>query len=163
MKTFNIKVTEYGIKKGDKVFPSHYTWQYCIHQRIPYIIIRPQIKYSNIDYDLLTIDNGIAFKKGYNFIEHWWKVYDDYVFTSSFPKSRIPRRLIGNITDNFTVFRKDQEAMVNKLLKEIEEFVNKYGEIDIKIKKRYDEIDNNNELSRQADKYFESLNKGNKK
>jgi hypothetical protein len=163
MKAFNIKVTEYGIAKGDKVVPPYYTWDYCTEKRIPHIIIRPKIKYSNIDYDLFTVDNGLLFKEGYSIIDHWWKIYEEYVDTASFPKERIPLRIIGTVTDNFTVFKKDQEIMVKRLLTEIEKFVNEYGIIDLKRKKYYDDIYKRNEISRQATKYFETLNKSNKK
>ncbi len=88
MKTFSIKVSEYGIKKGKKVYPTHYTWGYCSQKKIPYIIIRPKIKYSNIEYDLLTVDNGLAFKEGHDIIQHFWKIYEDYVNASSFPRWR---------------------------------------------------------------------------
>ena len=157
MNEFNVRVTEYGIKKGDVVFPSYYTWDYCTQKKIPYIIIRPKIKYSNIDYDLFTVDNGLVFIEGKSIIEHWWKIYEGYIDTSSFPENKIPKRILGVVTDNFTVFKKDQEAMVNKLLKEVERFINEYGEIDLDRKKYYDEIYERNELSRQADKYFETM------
>ena len=159
MKTFNLKVTEYGIKKGEKVFPSHYTWDYCTQKKIPYIIIHPKIKYSNIEYDLLTVDNGLAFIKGYSLIEYWWKIYEDYVDTSLFPKDKIPLRIIGSVYDNFTVFKKDQEKMANILLKELENFVNEYGVINIERKKYYDKIKKHNEMSEQREIYFKKLNK----
>jgi hypothetical protein len=163
MKAFDIKVIEYGIKKGEKVIPSHYTWDYCTQKSIPYIIIRPKIRYSNIDYDLLTVDNGLAFKKGFSLIDHWWKIYEDYVNTSSFPRNRIPLRIIGVVTDNFTVFKKDQEYIVNILLKEIERFVNEYGVIDVKRKKYFEEIRKHNEINDQREKYLETLSKINQK
>ncbi|MFZ4582666.1 MAG: hypothetical protein ACOYM7_08440 [Paludibacter sp.] len=154
MKAFNIKVTEYGLKKGETVYPSHYTWDYCIQKRIPYIIIRPKIRYSNIDYDLLTINKGLAFKNGISLIDHWWKLYEEYVNRTSFPRNRIPLRIIGVITDNFTVFKKDQETMVNILMKEIEKFVNDNGIIDVKRKRYYDNTKEANEIAKSRDMYF---------
>ena len=112
---------------------------------------------------MFTVDNGLLFKEGYSIIDHWWKIYEEYVDTASFPKERIPLRIIGTVTDNFTVFKKDQEIMVKRLLTEIEKFVNEYGIIDLKRKKYYDDIYKRNEISRQATKYFETLNKSNKK
>lgn len=162
MKTFNIKATEYAIKKGEKNFPSHYSWEYCIQKKIPYVIIRPKIKYSNIDYDLFTVDCGLAFKKGYSIIEHWQKVYEDYVDTSSFPKNKIPLRINGNVTNNFTVFKKDQEKMVNILLQEIEKFVNEYGEIDVERKKYFNQTKKSNEINSQREKYLEQKRIGTK-
>jgi len=159
MKIFNIKVTEYGIKKGEKVYPSHYTWDYCTQKRIPYIMIREKIKYSNIDYDLFTVDNGLLFKEGFSIIEHWWKIYEIYVNSSSLPKEKIPRRIIGSVTDNFTIFKKDQESMVNILMKEIEKFVNDYGIIDAKRKMYYDQIKKANEINERRKKYLEELSR----
>jgi hypothetical protein len=159
MKKFNIKVTEFGIKKGESIHPSHYTLDYCTQKKIPYIIVRPKTKYSNIDYDLITVDNGLAFKKGYSIIDHWWEIYEDYVSSSSFPRNKIPLRIIGVVTDNFTVFKKDQEIIVNMLLKEIEKFVNEYGVIDPKRKKYFEGIKKRNEINEQREKYLENISR----
>jgi hypothetical protein len=147
MKLFKIKVTEYGVKsKSKKITPPDYTWDYCIKKKIPYIIVKPRIKYSNIDYDMLTIDDGLDFTDGNSFVEHWCKVYEDYLVNSSFPQNMIPVRIIGEVTDNFTVFKKDEDIMVRLLMKEIEEYVNKYGIINSE-RKEYSRMAKDNSLN----------------
>ena len=163
MNTFNIKVSEYGIKIGENIFPSYYTWNYCNKKKIPYIIIRQKIKYSNIDYDLFTVDNGLAFKRGKSIIKYLWKIYQQYVVSASFPIDKMPLRIIGSVTDNFTVFKKDQEKMVNILMSEIEKYVNENGIINIKRKKYFDQINKLNEINYRREKYLEEISKkGNK-
>ena len=143
---YNIRVTEYGIKKKNgKIFPEHYDWDYCLKKKIPYIIVTPKIKYSLIDYDLFTVDNGLAFPENKKIIDYWWDIYEKYVEEVSFPKEKIPLRTIGEVTDYFTVFKKDQEVMVEKLMKEIEYFVNEYAILDIERKEYYEEIRKRNE------------------
>ena len=140
MGDFNIRVTEYGIKKGGNVIPSYYTWDYCIEKKIPYIIISPKIKYSKIDYDLLTVDTGLSFPEEYSLVSHCWNIYEEYINKNSFPKNKIPLRIIASVTDNIVVFKKDQERMVNLLMKEIEVFVNSYSIMDPERKSYYDDI-----------------------
>lgn len=67
MKTFDIKIKEYGIKIAKTIRPLHYKWDYCVENKIPYIIVCPKIKYSEIEYDLMTIDDGISFEKKISF------------------------------------------------------------------------------------------------
>ena len=138
MSNYDIKVTEYGIERGNKIYPSHYNWDYCVENKIPYIIIRPKIKYSNIDYDLFTVDTGLSFPENNKLIYYWWNIYEDYIKEVSFPKERIPLRIIGEVTNNFNVFKVDQERMVQRLMKEIESFVNKFALFDFERKTYYD-------------------------
>lgn len=130
MKPFEIKVTEYGVRSKNKLIsPVHYTWDYCIKRKIPYIIVKPKLRFTNIEYDMLTIDDGLDFTEGNSFVDHWCEVYEKYLVESTFPKNMISKRIIGVVCDNFTVFKKDQEKMIGLLMKEIEEYVNKYGMI----------------------------------
>jgi len=143
---YKIKVTEYGIEnKYRKIHPEYYSWDYCIEMKIPYIIITPRIKFSTISYDLFTVDNGLMFPDDNKLIDYWWKIYEEYVVDFSFPKSKIPNRIIGEVTDFFTVYKADQFYIIDKLLKEIEYFTNKYAILDYKRKKHFEEIRITNE------------------
>ena len=146
MKRYKIKITEYGIenKNGD-IYPEYYSWEYCLEKKIPYIIITPKIKYSKISYDLLPVDNGLMFPEDNKLIDHWWKMYEEYVDDVSFPKSRIPNRIIGEVTDFFVVYKVDQSYIIEKLMKELESFTNKYAFLDFKRKKYFEEIRITNE------------------
>ena len=56
-------------------------------------------------------------------------------------------RIMGVVTDNFTIFKKDQETMVNILMEEIEKFVNNYGIIDNKRKEYFEQAKKRNEIN----------------
>jgi hypothetical protein len=147
MRSFNIKVTEYGIKSRNKdISPAHFTWDYCIKKKIPYIIVKPKIRFTSIEYDMLTINDGIDFKEGNTFVDHWCEMYEDYLIESKFPKKMIPKRIIGVVCDNFTVFKKDQGKIIQSLMKELEEYVNEYGIIN-PVRKRYFRMTKNNSLT----------------
>jgi hypothetical protein len=146
MKT-NFTVNEYGIKKKNGlVYPEHYSWEYCMEKKIPYILIHPKIKYTRIEYDLFPVDNGLGFPKQNKLIDYWWGIYEKYMEDVSFPESKIPMRIIGEVTDFFIVYKTDQFRIVESLMKEIEYFTNKYAVLDFKRKKYYEEIRVINEL-----------------
>lgn len=146
MGQFNITVTEYGIKrKNREIYPRYYDWDYCVKNKIPYIIVEPKIKYSIIDYDLFTVDNGLAFPEKNKLIDYWWNIYEEYMNEVSFPKNKIPLRIIGEVTDACIVYKIDQDRIVKRLMKEIECFVNEYAVLDDERKKHYEEIRKHNE------------------
>jgi hypothetical protein len=146
MGDFNIKVTEYGIKKKNKkIYPEHYNWKYCVEKKIPYIIITPKIKYSNIDFDLFTVDNGLSFPDNHKFVDYWWNIYEEYIKEVSLPKKRIPLRIIGEVTDSFVIYKADQDRIIKRLMDEIESFTNRYAFLDKKRKEHFEEIRKHNE------------------
>ena len=83
MSTFNIKVTEYGIERGRKIQPEHYDWDYCVENKIPYIIVHPKIKYSVVEYNLMPIDNGVTFENERILADFWLEFYDNYVIEAN--------------------------------------------------------------------------------
>jgi hypothetical protein len=149
MGDFNIKVTEYGImKKNNEIYPEHYNWDYCVKKKIPYIIVNPQIKYSDIEYDLLPVDDGISFKKEDMLSDFFKNFYDKYITESNLPKNGI-KLIGGNRTMLFEIFKKDQNNIIAIVMLKLEEYINKYGIIDPEIKEYY--------------KYTREANKKNKK
>ena len=48
------------IKKGDAV-KANYWFDYCEKNKIPYVVIKNKIKYSNIEYDFITNIENSAF------------------------------------------------------------------------------------------------------
>lgn len=155
MSTFNIKVTEYGIKRNNKVQPEHYTWDYCVKKRIPYITVKPKIKYSAIDYDLITIDDGISFENESILADFWSKYYDNYIINARLPKDKI-KGTIGARVGWFNVRREDEVEIVSLIMSKIEEYVNLYGIINPETKAYYEQSKESQQIARERGEYLES-------
>jgi len=122
---------EYAIQKRKTIVPVYYTWDYCIKNKIPYVVVSPKNKYSSVSYDLLSIHKGLTFDNENSFIDHMLNIYNDYINLSSFPIDK-KKFIGGRLNGFFIVFKEDQEKIAILLLDEIEKHINKYGKIDQK-------------------------------
>lgn len=156
MSTFNIKVTEYGIKRNNKVQPEHYTWDYCVENKIPYIIVHPKIKYSLVEYEIMTIDNGLTFENERILADFWVEYYDNYVTEAKLPNDKI--KYIGGARNaQFNIRRDDEDKIISLIMSKIEEYVNLYGIIKPETKAYYDKLKISQEIARETDEYFRKL------
>ncbi len=126
MSTFNIKVTEYGFKRGRIVKPEHYNWDYCVNNQIPYIYIEPGTKYSIIDYDLMPIDDGISFEPETLLSDYMEDYYKDYIRKSNLPENKVYSPINSRLA-SFRIFKGDQIEAIQFVMSKIEEFVNNHG------------------------------------
>lgn len=149
MKIINSKV-EYAIYNMDLVTPTYYNWQYCCQKNIPFIEVKPRKKYTRISYDLMSISKGLQFKNS-SFLDQWLPIYDQYRTENSIPL-KIATFVGGELNGTFTILKKDQEAIIDLLIREIKNHVNKLGYINPERVKYYGEIEQLNNLAKMSTK-----------
>jgi len=134
----NPNLIRLAIKKGDKYLPEEYTWDYCIANKIPQILVDPKVKYATVSCDLMSIDFGLVFPDGKSFINEWEIYYNVYCDRHGIPDNKYSL-IGGSINLGFTILKKDLITVVQSLIEQIDLHVKKYGIID-PVRKEYYEI-----------------------
>ncbi|HPI31416.1 MAG TPA: hypothetical protein PLS26_12925 [Bacteroidales bacterium] len=143
-----MKKREFAVCRRNNITPASYTWDYCVQNKLPYIIVYPKIKFCDISYDLLSQNKGLAFEKEHEFLDRWLKIYNDYVKRNNFPRLRI-KHIGGRLHVIFTIFKKDREEILDLLFDEIEKHIKKYGYTDEKLSEHYRKIEKFNNRMRR--------------
>lgn len=170
---YNIKVTEYGeyvnvyqeIKKKYKnmdfweyenndyyeiknetiLYPEHYTWEYCLEKKIPWIVIMSfDNSYLEIHYNLNPIDPNLSFIENQICADNIQLMYiTKYVQKYKLPKSKISRST-SDLGGHILIKKNDKNKVISLLLNVIERCVNEYGIFDPASKKGFDENEEHN-------------------
>lgn len=120
----------YGVLKGDNAIPAEWNWDYCVANKIPYILVSPKIKFTHVSVTLDTMDDGLIFPDDRLILEYWKAFYDKYRIDSEMPDDKW--KLFGSSTDiGIEIWKKDYPQFVIKLYNYINDIVREHGEIDL--------------------------------
>ena len=132
----------YAVEKieGDSnsYLPKEYTYNYCIENDIPYVLINFKSELAYISFDMISIDYGLTFPDSHQFSETWSNYVEKYHMEKEIPPDK-PYYVGGERNGGFYVWKKDYKEIVEELIKQIDAHVKKYGTIDL-VRREYHEL-----------------------